>query len=177
MTPPPILPSALPQRRVLHGTRIVFSGVFPIQTPDIRETEEGRWAQRLGAELSCDLDASTTHLVATKAGTQKVHAASRMPHVHIVHLDWLWFSIYHCRRENEQSYQLLPSTEPALPAQEEEQQQEGEVGGGTEELPSSLEATPPPPLADTEQSESEQGSEGSSDDDAWAAELEKELMT
>ncbi|XP_078473892.1 LOW QUALITY PROTEIN: RNA polymerase II subunit A C-terminal domain phosphatase-like [Lampetra fluviatilis] len=94
----PDLRSVVPElrRSVLRGVVVVFSGVFPTNCPADR-TREYRVASALGAIVSSSLvlDASgaqcaTTHLVAAKAGTDKVRRALESRRVRVVTPDWLW---------------------------------------------------------------------------------------
>lgn len=47
-------------------------------------------ARSLGASVTQQLTDDTTHLVASTAGTFKVNAARKSPHIKIVSPEWLW---------------------------------------------------------------------------------------
>lgn len=97
--PAPDLKKIVPyvRKKVLRGANILFSGVFPTnQAPEVAHAYQ--LAVGLGAmvhlnfvppDASKDLR-STTHLVAAKLGTEKVHLVSKFKEVKIVNPDWLW---------------------------------------------------------------------------------------
>ena len=41
---------------------MVFSGVFPLGTVDVRKTDIGYWVETLGGTMGMELDDQTTHL-------------------------------------------------------------------------------------------------------------------
>ena len=90
--------------KVLSGCCFVFSGVFPLGTA-ISETREAAWLRRLGGHVDDDLKPWSTHLVARQPGTEKVRAAIAQG-LHVVHLDWLWYTVWHSARACEASLKL-----------------------------------------------------------------------
>ena len=92
------------RRKVLAGCSFVFSGVFPLGTV-VSETREAAWLRRLGGRVDTDLKPWSTHLIATQPGTEKVRAAVAQG-LHVVHLDWLWFTVWHHARVCEASLKL-----------------------------------------------------------------------
>ena len=85
------------RRKVLKGTNIVFSGVFPMNTPP-EKSRAYVIAQALGANVQTQFIAreednqirATTHVVAAKLGTIKVNTALKHKGVHVVTPEWLW---------------------------------------------------------------------------------------
>ncbi|XP_030644926.1 RNA polymerase II subunit A C-terminal domain phosphatase [Chanos chanos] len=81
--------------RTLEGSTIVFSGLYPTNYP-MERTREFYHAKALGAKISKNLVLSakdpnrTTHLIAARAGTEKVRQAQGCRHLHVVNPDWLW---------------------------------------------------------------------------------------
>ena len=87
------------RRKVLKGARIVFSGVCPLGS-DPTTCRIYRVAESLGAVVQSSIvtgdsansgsEATTTHVVAARRGTEKVKAASRQKSAWIVNPDWVW---------------------------------------------------------------------------------------
>ncbi|XP_037364282.1 LOW QUALITY PROTEIN: RNA polymerase II subunit A C-terminal domain phosphatase [Talpa occidentalis] len=81
--------------KVLADVAIVFSGLHPTSFP-VEKTREYYHATALGAriltQLVLDPDAPDrpTHLVAARAGTEKVRQAQESGRLHVVSPDWLW---------------------------------------------------------------------------------------
>lgn len=100
--PVPDLKKIVPyvRKKVLRGANILFSGVFPTnQAPE--NAFAYQLALSLGATVHLNFVApsssassknvgATTHLVAAKLGTEKVHMVSKSKDVKIVNPDWLW---------------------------------------------------------------------------------------
>ncbi|KAL2080284.1 hypothetical protein ACEWY4_024077 [Coilia grayii] len=97
--------------RVLAGTTVVFSGLYPTNYP-MERTREFYHARALGARIARSLvlspkdPDSTTHLIAARAGTDKVRQALRCKHLHVVNPDWLWGCLERWEKVNEQLYPL-----------------------------------------------------------------------
>jgi len=90
---------AVQRREVLAGCRVVLSSVLPLGV-DPLGSREAKWMQRLGAAVSVAVGGETTHVVARAPGTSKVLEAARR-RVHVVHLDWLWFTVWFGARSDE----------------------------------------------------------------------------
>ncbi|KAF7656889.1 hypothetical protein LDENG_00035040 [Lucifuga dentata] len=97
--------------KTLEGTTIAFSGLYPTNYP-MERTREFYHAKALGAKISRSLALSakdpnrTTHLVAARAGTEKVHQAQSCKHLHVVNPEWLWSCLERWERVEEQLYPL-----------------------------------------------------------------------
>ncbi|XP_054461911.1 RNA polymerase II subunit A C-terminal domain phosphatase isoform X2 [Anoplopoma fimbria] len=97
--------------KTLEGTTIVFSGLYPTNYP-MERTREFYHAKALGAKIGKNLvfnsqDACrTTHLIAARAGTEKVRQAQGCKHLHVVNPDWLWSCLERWERVEEQLYPL-----------------------------------------------------------------------
>ncbi|XP_051728441.1 RNA polymerase II subunit A C-terminal domain phosphatase [Ctenopharyngodon idella] len=97
--------------RTLEGTTIVFSGLYPTNYP-IERTREWYHAKALGAKLCKTLVLNakdpnrTTHLIAARAGTEKVRQAQGCKHLYVVNPDWLWGCLERWERVEEQLFPL-----------------------------------------------------------------------
>ncbi|XP_034560367.1 RNA polymerase II subunit A C-terminal domain phosphatase isoform X2 [Notolabrus celidotus] len=97
--------------KTLEGTMIVFSGLYPTNYP-MERTREFYHAKALGAKIGKNLLLSskdpsrTTHLIAARAGTEKVRQAQGCKHLHVVNPDWLWSCLERWERVEEQLYPL-----------------------------------------------------------------------
>ncbi|XP_062933055.1 RNA polymerase II subunit A C-terminal domain phosphatase isoform X2 [Cynocephalus volans] len=97
--------------KVLADVAIIFSGLHPTNFP-IEKTREHYHASALGAkiltQLVLDPDASdkATHLIAARAGTEKVRQALECGHLHVVNPDWLWSCLERWDRVEEQLFPL-----------------------------------------------------------------------
>ncbi|XP_022082329.1 RNA polymerase II subunit A C-terminal domain phosphatase-like isoform X2 [Acanthaster planci] len=110
-----ILPAL--KQKVLAGVNLVFSGVFPTNM-NPEQSKAWKVASALGARISpgiiCGVKGSaspanaTTHLVAAKAGTSKVHTAQRAKSIHIVTPEWLWCCWERWQRVDEHLFKLCP---------------------------------------------------------------------
>ncbi|KAM7125050.1 RNA polymerase II subunit A C-terminal domain phosphatase [Molossus nigricans] len=108
--------------RVLADVAIIFSGLYPTNFP-VEKTREHYHATALGAkiltQLVLDPDAPdrATHLIAAKAGTEKVRQAQACRGLHVVNPDWLWSCLERWDRVEEQ---LFPLSEDYGKAQRED---------------------------------------------------------
>ncbi|XP_041868539.1 RNA polymerase II subunit A C-terminal domain phosphatase [Melanotaenia boesemani] len=97
--------------KTLEGTTIVFSGLYPTNYP-MERTREHYHAKALGAKMGKNLLLSsqdpnrTTHLIAARAGTEKVRQAQGCKHLHVVNPDWLWSCLERWERVEEKLYPL-----------------------------------------------------------------------
>ncbi|XP_056154747.1 RNA polymerase II subunit A C-terminal domain phosphatase [Lampris incognitus] len=97
--------------KALEGTTIVFSGLYPTNYP-MERTRESYHAKALGAKIGKNLVLSskdpnqTTHLIAARAGTEKVRQAQGCNHLHVVNPDWLWSCLERWERVEEQLYPM-----------------------------------------------------------------------
>ncbi|KAJ1906154.1 CTD phosphatase Fcp1 [Coemansia sp. IMI 209127] len=90
---------------VLNGASLAFTAVFLINpgSPPPQRTDLWVWAQNFGARCELEVSDRTTHVIAGKPGTEKVHAARRLSNRArskggcspiIVKKEWLLHSIY-----------------------------------------------------------------------------------
>ncbi|KAI8615578.1 HAD-like domain-containing protein [Chytriomyces sp. MP71] len=90
---------------VLADCVLVLSGIVPVgMDPERHETV--RLSRMFGAQVARDVDDETTHVVAAKLGTDKVHRALRAGGVAVVSPEWLFHSVASWRRLPEQMYLL-----------------------------------------------------------------------
>ncbi|KAI8323876.1 hypothetical protein GQ54DRAFT_257458, partial [Martensiomyces pterosporus] len=84
--PLPDVTSLLPRMKlaVLQGVNLVFSAVIPIHpgAPPPQKSDLWRWAEQFGAHCEAEVSRHTTHVVAGKRDTAKVHKARRLRHSH-----------------------------------------------------------------------------------------------
>lgn len=87
----PDLKEVIPKVRskVLHGSKLVFSGLVPTRTK-LEHSKAYQVARSLGAVVTQDLEEDTTHLVAVRPGTVKVNAGRKKKNLKMVTPDWLW---------------------------------------------------------------------------------------
>ncbi|GAB1606406.1 RNA polymerase II subunit A C-terminal domain phosphatase-like [Argonauta hians] len=101
------------RRKVLQGCNICFSGIIPLNMP-IEKSKPYNIAMSLGANVHLNYvpysqsrkNNYTTHLIANKTGTTKVHAAKQSQMGHIVTLDWLLICCERWERVDERLFQL-----------------------------------------------------------------------
>ncbi|XP_073678157.1 RNA polymerase II subunit A C-terminal domain phosphatase [Garra rufa] len=97
--------------RALTGNTIIFSGLYPTNYP-MERTREWYHAKALGAKIAKTLvlnakDSNrTTHLIAARAGTEKVRQAQGCKHLHVVNPDWLWACLERWERVDERLFPL-----------------------------------------------------------------------
>ncbi|XP_070575591.1 RNA polymerase II subunit A C-terminal domain phosphatase-like [Ptychodera flava] len=109
-----IIPSI--RKKVLIGTNILFTGVFPTNMPP-EKSRAWKVAKALGANVqtafvakgkdSKNLANATTHVVAANAGTAKVKQAQYSKGVHIVTPEWLWCCYERWERVDERLFKLF----------------------------------------------------------------------
>ncbi|XP_073422435.1 RNA polymerase II subunit A C-terminal domain phosphatase isoform X1 [Dendrobates tinctorius] len=97
--------------KVLENTIIAFSGLHPTNFP-IERTRESYHARSLGAKISKNLALNdeesnkVTHLIAARAGTEKVRQAMNCKSLHVVNPDWLWSCLERWEKVEEQLFPL-----------------------------------------------------------------------
>ncbi|XP_012881591.1 PREDICTED: RNA polymerase II subunit A C-terminal domain phosphatase isoform X2 [Dipodomys ordii] len=97
--------------KVLADVAVIFSGMHPTDFP-IEKTREHYHATSLGARvltqlvLSPDAPDRATHLIAARAGTEKVRQAQECQHLHVVNPDWLWSCLERWDKVEEQLFPL-----------------------------------------------------------------------
>lgn len=104
------------KRKTLQGSRILFSGL-PTNRP-LEQSRKYHLAQTLGAHVQTDFIApdakngnfATTHVVASRPGTQKVRTASKYKSINVVNHDWLFACADRWERVDEELFSHI--TEP-----------------------------------------------------------------
>ncbi|KAM4841257.1 RNA polymerase II subunit A C-terminal domain phosphatase isoform 2-T4 [Thomomys bottae] len=97
--------------KVLADVAVIFSGMHPTNFP-VEKTREHYHATSLGAKvltqlvLSPDAPDRATHLIAARAGTEKVRQAQECQHLHVVNPDWLWSCLERWDKVEEQLFPL-----------------------------------------------------------------------
>ncbi|XP_006897290.1 PREDICTED: RNA polymerase II subunit A C-terminal domain phosphatase [Elephantulus edwardii] len=97
--------------KVLADVAIIFSGLHPTNFP-VEKTREHYHATALGARILTNLVLSPddpnrpTHLIAARAGTEKVRQAQECRHLHVVNPDWLWSCLERWEKVEERLFPL-----------------------------------------------------------------------
>ncbi|KAG9479149.1 hypothetical protein GDO78_012687 [Eleutherodactylus coqui] len=105
--------------KVLENTVLAFSGLHPTNFP-IERTREYYHARSLGANIGKNLVLNdddpnkVTHLIAARAGTEKVKQALDCKTLYVVNPDWLWSCLERWEKVEEQ---LFPLKEDYLKSQ------------------------------------------------------------
>ncbi|ORY93174.1 HAD-like domain-containing protein [Syncephalastrum racemosum] len=107
LQPKPDVTALMPamKKKVLEGVHIVFTGLIP-QHQTLSSSAIWQLAESFGATCLPDLTGNVTHVVAARAGTDKVHRAQRIPNVHIVSEAWLSDSTARWKKQDEAQYAL-----------------------------------------------------------------------
>ena len=90
---------------VLHGVKILFSGVIPQNEQNPSSHRLWKLAERFGATCTSEQDAAVTHVVCHTAGTQK-HKWAKTNGKYAVSIKWLECSVTLWARACEQTYML-----------------------------------------------------------------------
>ena len=96
--------------QVFRGFHFVFSGIIPVsQKPE--KSEIWKFATTFGAQCSLDISDNTTHLIASRWGTDKVRQAAKLQNssdkkLWIVKPAWLYDSVHTWNRKSEMHYLL-----------------------------------------------------------------------
>jgi RNA polymerase II subunit A-like phosphatase len=116
----PDLKSVIPyvKGKVLRGVHIVFSGLIA-NNQSAESTPIYRAAIAFGATVHPDVDRhSTTHVIAARWGTHKVHMAARYASgIHIVTPQWLWECVERWERVDEKLFALERQTIVSMPVE------------------------------------------------------------
>uniref|UniRef100_A0A5S6QEL2 RNA polymerase II subunit A C-terminal domain phosphatase n=1 Tax=Trichuris muris TaxID=70415 RepID=A0A5S6QEL2_TRIMR len=113
-----LIPSV--RKSVLAGVNILFSGILPnvqpIQSANIYRvvTMFGACVQENFVE-SDDVNYRTTHLVAVRQNTAKVHVAQKLGNIFIVNPDWVWCCVERWRRVDEALFPLDATYKSSYP--------------------------------------------------------------
>jgi len=92
--------------KVLCGIHLLFSGVFPLGT-NPREQTLWKHTEYYGATCYENWHDNITHLVAARAGTDKVLEAERRGNIFVVTPNWLYDSLAHWIRLPEIDFKLI----------------------------------------------------------------------
>lgn len=93
---------------ILVGKHLVFSGLVPNHVK-LEQSKAYQIARGMGATVTQDFEANTTHLVAATAGTIKAIAARKRANIKIVTPDWLWCCAERWEHVDERLYPLDPN--------------------------------------------------------------------
>uniref|UniRef100_A0A158Q8S8 RNA polymerase II subunit A C-terminal domain phosphatase n=1 Tax=Elaeophora elaphi TaxID=1147741 RepID=A0A158Q8S8_9BILA len=94
------------RKQVLRDCSIVFSGIVPVGV-DIKKTEAYRLCVQFGAVVTDNVSNSTTHVIAARWGTTKVHEANKLPNISIVNPKWLFACVERWEKADEKEFELL----------------------------------------------------------------------
>ncbi|KAK6105216.1 FCP1-like phosphatase phosphatase domain protein [Brugia pahangi] len=94
------------RKQVLRECSIVLSGIVPVGV-DIKKTEVYRLCVQFGAVVTDNVNNSTTHVIAARWGTTKVHEAEKLSNIHIVNPKWLFTCVERWEKADEKEFELL----------------------------------------------------------------------
>ncbi|VDK89108.1 unnamed protein product [Litomosoides sigmodontis] len=94
------------RKQVLRDCSIVFSGIVPVDV-DVTKTEAYRLCVQFGAVVTDNVSNSTTHVIAARWGTTKVHEAHKLPNISIVNPKWLFACVERWEKADEKEFELL----------------------------------------------------------------------
>jgi len=104
---------------VFRGLRFLFTGVFRDNDP--RRAEVERSAKWFGADIAQTITPGNkekvTHIICSRGKTTKVRIAQNEPGLKIVHVNWMYNSMVHFVRSEEDLYQMFPKAEKYISAQ------------------------------------------------------------
>lgn len=107
------------RQNILRHTSLTFSGVIPVGFASPETHPIWILAKSLGANVSLDLQQSTTHLITStncdSSRTKKVNEAMARGDVWIVHVDWLSRCLWNFDRASELLYLQAPAPPKSLP--------------------------------------------------------------
>ncbi|KAJ1828161.1 CTD phosphatase Fcp1 [Coemansia sp. RSA 2599] len=123
------------KRPILKGVTIVFTAAFPVipGSPPPHKTDLWQCATSFGAKCELEISPRTTHVVAGKPGTEKVHmarsmrskktaAGARCPPI-VVKTSWLFHSLFRWERPDETAFLWYPEDADIVKRFHEEQKQ------------------------------------------------------
>jgi len=94
------------KNKILDECHIVFSGLIPLNTKPA-SSDLWRLAESHGAKCYTDLKPCVTHLVAAKAGTDKVNKVLVNPRIFLVNPGWFFDSLkFFWKRADEEFYSV-----------------------------------------------------------------------
>lgn len=93
------------KNKILDGCHIVFSGLIPLNTKPM-SSDLWRLAESHGAKCYTDLKPTVTHLVAAKAGTDKVNKVLANPNIFLVNPSWFYDSLKFWKKADEEFYSV-----------------------------------------------------------------------
>lgn len=163
------------RKEVLRGCNVVISGLIPlVEQP--RSEKKGkvrspivRYVEQLGGNIATDVTGNTTHVIAARTGTEKVFKGVRVRGCAIVSVDWLMVCYWSMTLIDVTPYLLLPIRvkETAL----EDQVGKSLKKGAYQQDPSTINEKVP------QESVVPSNDAVSSDDESFAAELERSILT
>jgi FCP1-like phosphatase family protein len=98
------------KKSLLTGCTITFSGLIPRNEANPENHHLWRLALALGAQVSFDLCARTTHLITTQTQTEKVKECLQRGDVWVLHPDWLTYCRWSLSKALESTFLIIPSS-------------------------------------------------------------------
>lgn len=102
------------RKEVLRGCTVVISGLIPLGEQP-RSEKKGkarspivRYVEQLGGNITTDVNGNTTHVIAARTGTEKVFKGVRVRGCAIVSVDWLMLCYWSMSLIDVTPYLLLP---------------------------------------------------------------------
>jgi len=107
---------------VFRGLRFLFTGVFRENDP--RKAKVEKSAKWFGAEIAQTIlpgnKEKVTHIICSRGRTTKVRIGQNEPGLKIVHVNWMYNSMVHFIRSDEDLYQMFPKSENHIPTQKQQ---------------------------------------------------------
>merc|ERR1719419_2019180 len=107
---------------IFSGLTFLFTGVFRDNDP--RKEHVVKSAIWFGAKIAETITPGNkekvTHVICSRGRTTKVRIAQNEPGVKIVHVNWMYNSMIHFIRSDEELYQMIPKNEQRLPMQKQQ---------------------------------------------------------
>ncbi|VDN56567.1 unnamed protein product [Dracunculus medinensis] len=95
--------------KVLKNCSVVLSGIVPVGT-DLTKVEAYRLCKQFGATVTININDKTTHIIAARWGTIKVHEALKRSDIYVVHPQWLYDCVERWQKIDEKDYLLTKET-------------------------------------------------------------------
>ncbi len=173
------------RKEVLRGCSVVISGLIPLADQSRSETKVKvrspivRYVEQLGGTITPDVNEKTTHVIAARTGTEKVFKGVRIQGCAIVNVDWLMWCYWSISARDVTPYLLLPIRvkETALEnnAGKPLKKEEVAIRGAQQALPNTKDNTVT--LTQMNLLLAKNRDAESSDDESFAAELERSILT
>ena len=101
------------RKRILEGVEVVFTGF--IAHKNAKQDFHWKFAELFGARVSEQITATTTHLIGKEAKTGKIQEALRGDTIEIVHVNWLYQTIFNFGAADCSKFRMFVDGEQVTP--------------------------------------------------------------